>query len=454
MGSQTEYLAPPLEADPQALFEQFSEILEAYFPGWSPTSGNLDVRIGGAEAIIASQLYEAAAEGATDVYRFFGANIAGIPPHEATFATARCTFLLTDELGHEIPQSTIIVWTNGLGQRVSFETVEPVKVESGQKEAVGVVLRAVLPGTEGNNLNGLASELVRPLAWVSSIVMIGESSDGEEAEEDGEYLTRLKGEIELFSAKPIVPKDFNKVLTLGKLVGRATTVGGFSPTNTVAHAGKLKKTQHEVTELPTGVTELLTIGTKVTGTHIKANTVVLEVKAEAVLISTEPEAEENVTVTFTGLILQPGWVTSWVGSSTGTALTTEQEASEEARVQAMCLAGVNFRVLRPTFNKLKVKIVVYAWPEVSNAQVKEGVEAQIRRYLSGENWGAPPTGQTKEWNNDPHVRLVNVEHVALQTVGAHYISEIKLNGNVSDVLMIGYVPLPEIETLEVEVKTG
>jgi hypothetical protein len=147
-------------------------------------------------------------------------------------------------------------------------------------------------------------------------------------------------------------------------------------------------------------------------------------------------------------------LTSWVGTSAGTALTAEQEAVLLAEVEGEVLAGVVPHIQPPTFTALTAEATVFAWPGQNAATIKAAVEAAIKSYLSGERWGQPPTGQTKEWNNDPKVRLVNVEHAILQVIGTHYVAELKINGGTSDVTMTGVVALPELTTLTVNVNIG
>jgi hypothetical protein len=449
----TDYLQPPLEPSPVGLKRIFDEYLEANLEGWQPNEANLDDRIGGALSVITPQLMEAASDGATSFFRFLGAAIFGVPPKEGTFATGTTTWVATDAVGHVIPAGTLVLWLDGSGARRGFETTAEATIEAGKSSVAGVPVRAQLVGPESNNLGGAALELQTSLPFVASVTLSSPTNGGSEAELDSAYLTRLKEELRTLSRKLIRPSDFNSYLLARQPVGRVTTIAGFNPTATIKPKGALHSTK-EVTGL-TLSTETVLVGTAVTGAGIPANTRVIRIiSGSAVELNNAATETKESELTFTGLTKQPGHLTSWVGTSAGTALTAEQEAVLLAEVEGEVLAGVVPHIQPPTFTALTAEATVFAWPGQNAATIKAAVEAAIKSYLSGERWGQPPTGQTKEWNNDPKVRLVNVEHAILQVIGTHYVAELKINGGTSDVTMTGVVALPELTTLTVNVNIG
>lgn len=450
----TDYLAPPLELDPGTILQQFNEAMEVAFPGWTPAAGNLDARIGGALSQIAAQLNEAASDGATNVFRYFGANIANIAPHESTLASGTATWVATDTTGHTIPAGTVAVWVDGGGNRWGFETLAEAVIAPGSKEVTNVSMRAVLAGEGANNLVGAAVELVSPLAFVSSVSLTAPTNGGAEAESDAAYLSRLVEEVKILSPKPIVAKDFSALLTAQTGVGRATTIGGYNPTGTIKDKAKLTNASNELTGLKAATTEVLTVGTEVTGIGIPASTFIIEVKATSVLLSNKATETKENELTFTGTIKNGGYVSSWVGNAKGEALEATPMKELEALIQAECLAGVIFKVLAPKYTTINVAVTLSAYPGQSAASIKEAVEAAIKSYLSPENWGQPPTGQNKEWNNDPKVRMVNVEHAILQVIGTHFVSALTLNAEALDITMAGVVALPKLGTLAVTVNIG
>lgn len=448
-----EYLQPPLEQNPSALLQTFNEAMEVAFPGWAPTSASLSARLAGAGAQVAAQVMEAASDGATSLFRYFGANIAGLPPHEGLAASGLATWVLTDTLGHTIPVGTVVVWVDGFGNRWGLETLAETVVAPGSKEAVAVSMRATAIGTGSNGLSGSAVELSSPLAFVASITLPSPTNGGSEAESDSTYLSRLVEENTTLSPTPITPRDFNTILTSKSGVGRAFTLRGFNPAGTVAHAGTTVSTT-EITALTTAVTEQLVPGTVVTGTAYAANTFVTEVGAGTVKLNQASIKSETATATFTGTIRNAGYCTSWVGNPAGEALSGGIMAELELEIQEQCLAGVTYRVLAATYTTVNVAVTLFAWSGQSAAAIKEAVEAAIRTFMSDERWGQLPTGQTKEWGNEPKVRIVNAEHAVLQIVGTHYISSLTLNAGSVDVPMAGVVPMPKLGTLAVTVNIG
>lgn len=450
-----EYLAPPLETSPTALKEQFDTAMASYFPGWNPGAGNLAERIAGAQSLIDAQLMEAAAEGATNVFRFYGAKIADIPPVEAVQATGSTTWTATDTLGHTIPIGTIVIFTNGLGNRVAFETTAEATITAGQSLVENVPIRAQLPGEEANSISGLATELQSPLSFIASVNMPSPSNGGSEAESDEAYLNRLTEKLRTLSPSPITPTDFDILVGEKSGVGRVTTLRGVNPTGTLSATGTTTNTSNEVTGLTAATTEKLLVGTEVTGTGIPANTFIIEVGSTTIKLSANATASGSPTLTFTGLQKQPGYVCSVVGKANGEELSSGEMATIESEVGAECLAGVEFKVIKPKYTTITPVVNVVAWPGQNATTIKEAVEAALKEYLSPENWGKAPTGQaSKEFNNDPKVRFVNVEHRILQVVGTHYISSLTLNGGTSDITMAGIVALPKCGTPTVNVSLG
>lgn len=450
----TEYLSPPLEPSPYALLKTFVESMENGISGWLPNEASLDYRVGSAVSFLAAQLIQAAADGATDVYRTFGAKVDGIPPHEATAATGNATLVMVDTTGYTIPAGTIVTWLDGNGNRQSFSTLNEVVIAPGAKEATSIVMVAVEPGAEGNGIVGKASELAEPLAFVAEVVMTTVTNGGNEAETDEAYLARLVSEHQLRSPKPITVKDFNLWLLSQTEVGRVTTIAGFNPAGTFSATLSLTSGSNTISGLSEAQTAKLAVGTAVSGTGIPLGTKVIEVKATSIVLSEKATETKANSITFTEVKEEPGYVASWVGKANGEELSAEKRTSLEAALKEELLTGVIAKVLNPSYATINVAVTLFAWPGQNKTAVKEQVEAAIKAYLSPEKWGAPPTGNTSVWNNDPKVRLVNVEHAILGVVGTHYVSSLTLNAKAEDVLMTGVVALPKLGTLSVTVETG
>lgn len=450
----TDYLSPPLEPSPYALLKTFVEGMEAGVNGWLPNEASLDYRVGSAVSFLAAQLIQAASDGATDVYRTFGAKVDGLLPHEATQATGLTKWVMTDTAGYTIPAGTIVTWLDGNGNRQSFQTLTEIVVAPASKEATAVTVVAVEPGEAGNGIVGKATELAEPLAFVAEVVMESATNNGTEAESDEAYLSRLVAEHQLRSPKPITAKDFNLWLLSQAEVGRVTTIAGFNPAGTLIATLSLTSGSNEITGMTEAQTSKLVVGTSVSGTGIPVGTKVIEVKPTSIKLSEKATETKANSITFTEVKGEPGYVASWVGKANGEELTSEKRGALEKALEEELLIGVIAKVLNPSYTTINVAVTVFAWSGQNKTAVKEQVEAAIKAYLSPEKWGAPPTGDTSVWNNDPKVRLVNVEHAILGVVGTHYVSSLTLNTKAEDVLMTGVVAMPKLGTLSVTVETG
>lgn len=454
-----EYLSPPLPTSPSSVERLFEEGMEAAFPGWKRSEASLTTRIGGAVSLVAAQNNEAAADGATNIFRYLCANLHNIQPGEAECASGTATWDVTDTLGHTIPAGTVAVWRNGSGNAWAFENTEPIVIAAGSNSATGVAMRALNAGEGGNGISGPAIELAPPvnLTYVSSVTMTTETTGGTESEGDSEYLTKAARRLETLSPTPILPRDFNNLLTEHSNVGRAITLRAFNPTATVTHSTSISSstTLISVTE---AVAKLLLPGTEVSGTGIAAGTRVEEVKsvsAGEVTLTAAPTKTETSTLTFTGLTEQPGWSTSWITSTTGEALT---EPEYEKEIQELLLSGVGYKLLTPAYTTIAVQGTVYVWPGTSSSltsTIKASTEAAIKTYINPLTWGTGVGTNSSEWNNDPIVRLLNVEAAILKVPGVHYVSGVKLNEGSANIHMTnGIVVLPKLGTLAITMATG
>jgi hypothetical protein len=458
----SEYIQPPLTVNPEALLEIYTEYMSATIPGWKGADGNLDFRVGGGVAQMVAQLNEASTEGATNFFRYFGANIVGIKPIEATFAKGVVSITAIDTLGHEVPAGTVIVWETPQKNRVAFETLETATIAPGESVVTGVNVRAVIAGLEGNELEGNAIELVSALPFVATVTLEAKTVGGENEELDAAYLTRLSNEFQLLSPKPITTSDFNILLLAGseswpsglKPAGRVTTVRGFNAAATIKETVKISSS---VTVTKVKEAKNVMVGTAVSGTGIAAGTVVAGVNAakEEVTLSKAATKTEESELTFTGTLGNGGYVTSWVANSEGEPYA--EEAGLEVAVQEECLTGVEFRVKKPKYVPVKVAVTVYAYPGFPTATVKASVEGIIRSYLSPNKWGDPPEGVTPgTFYNEPHIRRINVEFAILSLLGTHYLEKLELNGAEADLTMTGFVSYPWCgsEVLSGKTETG
>lgn len=447
----TDYVYPPVEVNPAEVKQRFNEFMEVEFPGWQPDPTELDDRLGFFFAQEAATLNETLSDAATSIFRWFGAEIAGVPPIEAKSAKGLTTWVFSNETHEAIPVGTALIFVDATGKRQTFETT--AEIAKNVKEAKGVPIQAVIPGAEGNEITGTASELVTPFNFIVEVKLQEATSEGLNAETDAAYLARLRQEFRTLTPKPILPEDFTLLSLEEPNIGRATTIAGWSPTAEAKIKGDVKSTSAEV--LKVSATSQLAVGTEVTGSGIPAKTTILSVGTESFVMTaaaTETKAAEEITAK--GTLRNGGRLGQYVANDKGEALTAPEMTKLEENIQAKCLTGVVFTVGAPTFTEIEPEVVVYAWPGQNEATVKAAVEEALKNYISPENWGRPPTGQANVWTNDTTVRLVNVEHVVLGVIGTHYVAELKLNGKAEDVKLSGVTPLPKLKSPKVTVHIG
>lgn len=223
----TAYVSAPIEVEAEAFEQMAYEYLQARIPGWEPAEGNLDVWLIQAFAQIAAQVAETASDVPTAIFRYYGANVVGLPPQDATAATGTVTFAARDTDGHAIPAGTTIgVQVDGTWH--AFETSRDAEILAGTAAAAGVSVIAVETGSQGTGLGGSASPL-DPLDWISSVAFDAPTTGGLDAEPDDEYLARLVSELALLTPRPILPEDFAVLALRVNGVDRAVALNGYDP---------------------------------------------------------------------------------------------------------------------------------------------------------------------------------------------------------------------------------
>jgi hypothetical protein len=139
---------------------------------------------------------------------------------------------MVDNTGYVIPDGTQVTIPDPQGNMVSFVTVGDVQVSAGATvtDTGGVVLIAVVPGSDSSNVGTAAGEiqLVDILPFVDHVVQETVSIGGVDAELDDDYLNRLSQELTTISPRPIIPTDFSILARSVEGVQRATTIDGYN----------------------------------------------------------------------------------------------------------------------------------------------------------------------------------------------------------------------------------
>lgn len=223
-----EYIPYDLETDPDQVAADGFDYLRSKVEGWEPSPGHLETWLIEAIARMATELAGTASLIPTTIFRYFGANLVGIPPVDASPASAGTIWVMRDTLGHTIPAGTLVSKLDASGEAVLFETFEEIVIPPGDPDENDALIIAVEPGVGANGLTG-AMTLVDSLDAVLSVTINGISSGGIDAEDDITYLDRLATQLRLLAPRPILPADFAAMALNIPGVERAVAIDGYDP---------------------------------------------------------------------------------------------------------------------------------------------------------------------------------------------------------------------------------
>jgi len=228
------YIRVPLETNPSDLAQDVFDYINGQAPDWIPSEGNLDVWIIRAMAQMASETRDLATDVQDDIFRYFGATLVGVQPIDATAAQGNTTWTLDDSNGHTISAGTTVGIIDANNNVIPFQVASDVTVANGQSAtgAGQVIIRAILPGAQGNALGGAgtAIQLIDVIDWVQTVVLTGPTAGGNDAEDDVTYLNRLARYMQRLSLRPILPVDFAAMtLDVDPTIQRAVCIDLYNP---------------------------------------------------------------------------------------------------------------------------------------------------------------------------------------------------------------------------------
>jgi hypothetical protein len=201
------YIVPPLETDPATLAQEALDYLEENIPGFSATPASIEGWLLEANARLAAEIRDLAADVTTEIFRYYG-TLVGVRPIEATAASAVSTWTVVDDAGYTIPAGTLVGIPATGDELYSFVVQDDVVIPPGETAtgAGEVLLVAEEAGAAASGLSGVP-QLVDALAYVQAIALVSDTAGGD-AEDDDHYLGRLRDELTLQSPRPILPRDF------------------------------------------------------------------------------------------------------------------------------------------------------------------------------------------------------------------------------------------------------
>lgn len=223
-----DYLDLPIEADAADLADNAFAYLAERVPGWEPADGNLETWLLEAVAQIASEVRTVAAQVPVAVFRYYGSEVAGVPPIEPAFATSTTTWTVNHALGDSIPAGTEIMARDATGGRVAFIITDDAVIAVGETSVSDVPIVAAEAGAAANNLSAEAT-LVDALDTVETVVIDAATAGGDDGETDDEYLGRLVSELRLTTPRPILAADYAVLALRVAGVGRATALDNYDP---------------------------------------------------------------------------------------------------------------------------------------------------------------------------------------------------------------------------------
>ena len=497
-----EYIAPPIETDPDILATDAFNFLMDAVPGWLPSEGNFEVWLIEALARMTAQLRDITSAVPTSIFRYFGKTLMGIEPVDASYATGYTTWTMTDNKGYVIPDGTQVTIRDSGGIDHPFVTIGDVVVPAGETatDAGEVLITAVFEGSSSSGLSGTV-ELLDVLSFVQSVAIINTTAGGIDAQTDVEYLNFLVEQLQLMAPRPILARDFAIFVKNVEGVYRACALDMYKPainevqTVTVDatgghfHLTYSGQTTGELaynitnTALETALEGLSNIGAnncQVSGgpggeggntpyvvtfigtlggqdvAQMTADATALTGGGSSVAVATqtaghvaETDVERYVTV---AIVDEQGEVVSQQ------VKTNAQAYLEEHREQNFVCP-----ILDPTYTSIDIDVTVKADTGVDLSTLQTTLTNVLTDYLSPAAWGIPDRlllsgayGPATEWENETYVRYLEVAQVINNVGGVWYITNLSISkhneaGGQADILLDGVVTLPRAGTITVSV---
>jgi len=384
------YIRIPLEVNSSVLSQQVFDYISAQAPNWLPQEGNLDVWIVRAVSSQAAENRNIASDVQDNIFRYFGANLVGVQPIDATPANGTTTWTMVDSLGHTIPAGTLVGVPDQVGNIQSFYVMYDVVVPAGNTatSAGQVVIHAVVPGTSGSALGGAGSQvvLIDVLDYVQSIVLTAPTAGGVDDETDSVYLDRLVRKLQNLSQRPILARDFSSMtLDADVAVYRAVTIDGYNPATSTYNNERM-----------VAVAAVTTLG-------------------------------------------QP------VSAQVKTNIDTYLQANRELNFVV--------NVIDPTYTTINIVVTVVNTTGYTNAAVDDAITGSIHGFLDPVFWGQDPTLQSgtagRTWVETPTLYYNDMISAISSTIGVARVNSLTLNGAAANVALTTPAALTQVGTITI-----
>lgn len=203
-----DYIDYPIDTDPDELLQQWIDEIRVYWPNWEPNENSLAYRGAAALCRLIAEGRDVAALVPEEIFRTIGRSLYNIAAIESSPARADTTWVMIDDAGYgPIPANTLV---SVLGQM--FETDEDISVASGETTITGVGITAIEDGAASSNLGagGTVVDVEEAIGFVASVTLEGATAFGVDAEDNTDYLNRLKEILSLYTDVPIHVEDLAK----------------------------------------------------------------------------------------------------------------------------------------------------------------------------------------------------------------------------------------------------
>lgn len=385
-----EYVNPGIETDPSALAELSFTDLAGRVSGWTPIPAEPDTQVLEEAGAMAAEVRDVASEVMTDIFRYFGASVAGLPPVAQAQATVASTWVAQDNAGYTIQAGWRVGIPTAGDELIEFEVQSNVVIAPGSTStaAGGVTLVQVDGSADGNGLGGVGfhPSLIDSVPYSFTITLTGSTSGGADEEDDQTYLDRLRSELALQSPRPILPDDFAVLARRVTGVDRALAIDLYKP----------------------------------------------------------------VDVPFVGSpadSARPRSVTIALVDANGAAVSGGVKTAVDTLLQSMREVNFEVWIIDPTYTTIDVQFTAVAFDGYDAPTVQAAAIAAVQDYLSAANWGLLPYSDDRVWIGDSTVRYLELAEVLNRVDGLRYVTALTLGPSggpysTSDVVMSGVAPMP------------
>lgn len=490
-----------ITVDPQTLVQdalnQLNTLLAAAgLPAWNTADADLLVIFLNTIAQLAADINITAAAMLDAAFRAYGTQLLGIPYQQGAQAIVDATFTFTEAA----PDNTSFGIDAGLAVIIDGQTfyTTATTVLTGATTAT-VLLQSSDIGSVFNGLGGIGVgaprvQLNNPLSFVANVTLTAETSEGEDAETDADYMDRLAQELTLQSPRAITSNDFVTLITsdigeeaTGVTIGRATAVDLYYPGSIAGATDTSLPTHTSLTGSCTIVSSsssvtLVTppllgafpaVGATVTGTNIPTSTTVATVNPGAGTFTLSHNATGSATETLT--------ITAWTNVENCTTLITTDTQGQPLTSGEMTaisnflnlgetVSGVTTSSKRlvctqvfidqATYYDVYVTAQVQVLPSYVGleATVISGVQNQLQAFFNPTNWGSQSTGKTGSvWLNASQgsniIHYSSLYNVIMQAPGVAFVVNSTLtlgavvhggsapSQSTTDITMLGPAPI-------------